>query len=505
MTNIITRSTVCFIKSETTENTPVAPAGATDAVSLLDGFSMTPSIEELQTTLLRGSIGAAKSIAGAEDPAVSLPGYLKGSGVEGTAPEWDLLAKAAFGNQKTAASQFATTGASSTTTLASTAASTNFIRGEALLIKDATNGYRIRHVHSFPTADSIALSFKVPTAPATSTNLGKAVTFFPANTGHPSLTIWLYLGNGGAVEMASGCRVTTLNIGADAGKIVTMDYALTGLGFYWDPIEITASTRFVDFTDDDGTFAAAVTAKFYKTPHDLAAAIQTAMNAANAGETHTVVYSNTTGKFTFTSTGTVLSLLWNTGTNTANTIATKVGFSAAADSTGTAAATGYTSASALTLTAPYTPTYDASDPIVAKNQEFMIGDQADYVCFEPSSIKFTLTDTKAIQGSICAESGRAGSTVTQREATMDVVALVSQYDADKMNRYLNNSDTRAQYSWGEKSGGNWVAGKCGGLYMATATVTKFEAVDLDGYVSMNLSIKCYVDANGNGEVYLATL
>ena len=39
------------------------------------------------------------------------------------------------------------------------------------------------------------------------------------------------------------------------------------------------------------------TAKIYKDPHELAQAIQDAMNAVSA-ETYTVVYSNTDGKYT---------------------------------------------------------------------------------------------------------------------------------------------------------------------------------------------------------------
>jgi hypothetical protein len=86
---------------------------------------------------------------------------------------------------------------------------------------------------------------------------------------------------------------------------------------------------------------------------------------------------------------------------------------------------------------------------------------------------------------------------------MEVTALLSQYDADKMRRYRANSDTRAQYSFGEKSGGNWVAGKCGLVYLATCTVGELDIADLDGYVSMTFTLRGYIDSSGNGEVYLS--
>lgn len=505
MTNIITRSTVAFIKQESTESTPVAPTAATDAVPLQNGFDMSPSYEQLTNEELRSSIGISKAQTGAENPTFNMSHYLKHSGTEGTAPAWRLLAKAAFGAEDVEGTEYSTTVGSTVTSLAITSASTNLIRGQSLLIKDPVNGYRIRCVDNFPTANTVSPSFQLPTgmAPATGVALGKAITYYPANTGHPSLTVWNYLGNGGAIQMMAGSRVTQLAINADAGQQVNMDLSLEGLVFYWDPVEITSSTRYIDFTDDDGTFAAAITVGWYKDPHDLAAAATTAMNAANSGETHTVTYSNTTGKYTFVSTGTVLTLKWNTGTNTANTAATKFGFTAAADSSGTAATTGYASTNAITLTAPYTATYDNSDPLIAKNQEVMIGNQTDYLCFDPSSVKFTLGLTRAVQGSICAVSGRVGSTITQREVTCEIVGLVSQYDADKMRRYRDNSDTRFQYSFGTKSGGNWVAGKSGALYMANSTVNGLDISDLDGYASMTITLKGYVNSSGDGEVYLS--
>lgn len=503
MTNITMRSTVAFLKEESVEGTPVVPAAGTDAVELQDGFDMSPSYEQLESEVIRASIGKSKSLTGSESPTFEMSHYLKGSGTQGTAPSWGLLAKSLFGAQDTEGTEYATTSGSTVTSLAITGALANLIRGQALLIKDPINGYRIRAVHSL-TTNAASPSFQLPTgmAPASGVNLGKAVTYYPANELHPSLTVWNYLGNGGAVQMMSGGRVTEMAITCEAGQLINADFSLEGLKYHFNPIEITSSTRYLDWTDDDGTFAAAVATGFYKDPHQLAEAIQTAMAAANPGETPTVTYNDSTGKFHIQTTGTVLTLKFATGANTANTIATKIGF-AVADESGTAATTGYDSDTAQTYAPPYTPSYDATDPIIAKNQEVMIGDQDDYICFDPSTCNITVTNTKADQMSVCAESGKKGSVITEREVTVEVTALLQKYDADKMRRYRANSDTRFQLSFGEKAGGNWVPGKAGCFYLATATVAELDLEDVDGFVAMSFTLRGYVDASGNGECYLS--
>jgi hypothetical protein len=94
------------------------------------------------------------------------------------------------------------------------------------------------------------------------------------------------------------------------------------------------------------------------------------MNAVTS-EVFTVTYSDSTGKFTITyANAATLSLLWNSGANTAQSIGTKLGFLVAADDTGSLT---YTSDNAQTLTASYVPSYDAVDPLIFKSAELFIG------------------------------------------------------------------------------------------------------------------------------------
>ena len=412
MANIQYKSSVLAIKVESTEGTPVVPTSGANAVALQEDFSMTPGIETQENNELRASIGKAKSIPGKETPSASLTHYLRHSGVEGQAPNFGPVLKSFFGTEVVAGTEYDTASGSTTTVIAfPSGEGTNFQRGQGLLLKDSANGYRIRAIHSM-SSDNATLGFKVPTAPASGVNTGKCVLYKPANTDHPSLTLWHYLGNGGGVQMMAGARAVSLDIEVNAGELINFKSDFEGLSYYYDPIEITSSTKYLDFTDDDGTFAAIIAPGYYKTPKALASAISAAMDAANSGETHTCTYSDTTGRFTIISTGTVLTLKWNTGSNTANTIATKIGFSAAGDSSGTAATTGYTSATAQDYAFSYTASYDNADPLAAKYQEVMIGDQTDYACFGASTVNITGKLTRATLDSICAESGVEASLIT---------------------------------------------------------------------------------------------
>jgi hypothetical protein len=237
-------------------------------------------------------------------------------------------------------------------------------------------------------------------------------------------------------------------------------------------------------------------------PMDLADALAAAMNASGTSETHTVVFSSTTGKFTIaTSTSTVLSLLWNTGTNAANSIGTKLGFSVAADDT---AATTYLADSALTYTAPHTPTFNANNPIVAKNNEVLFGDFDDYACFGANELSITIDGEKVDLLSICAESGKSGSLIVGRTVSVSLKASLAQHDVDKFHKYHSNLNVRFCYNLGEKSGGNWVAGSCASIYIPTATIKSYELVDNNGLVDLSMELGAYVES-GLGEIYINTL
>lgn len=498
MSSIATKSSVLAVKEETTEGVPVVPTLATDYIAIQPDAAMAPAFETLTNDELRASIGASKPILGLESPTFGMSHYLRASGTEGTAPNYRLFLKALFGTEVVQGTEYDTTAGSTVSVLnVGVGEGVNFRRGQPLLIKDATNGYRIRAVKSV-SGDALTLGFNVPTAPAAGVNLGEAISYHPANSGHPSLTLWHYLGNGGARQMMAGSRVVSMSATAEAGQLVNATYSLEGVGYYKNPIEITSSTDTLDF-DDGSARVATVPAGWYKDPVSLAAALETAMNAAGSSDTFTVTYSHTTGRFTIASDGASFELNWSTGPNTAQTIGAKLGFSVAADDTG---ALSYTSDNAQVLAAPHTPTYDDADPLSAKNHEVMLGDATDYVCFDASSISWEISTPKTNINSICSASGVKGSVINERTVTFSVTALLNQYDVKNFYKFANNQETSFQYSFGEKLGGNWIPGKCGAFYIPTATISSYEIADQDGLVVLNLELTAFVNGQGQDEVAL---
>ena len=313
------------------------------------------------------------------------------------------------------------------------------------------------------------------------------------------MTLWHFLGNQGAIQMMAGAKVTEGSFTFSAGELINAAYSLEGTGSFFDPIEVTATDTKLDFTDDSGTLVATITAKTYKHPADLASAIAQAMNDASP-ETYTVLYSNSTGKYTIaTSTSALFSLLWSSGANTANTIGDVIGFDIS-DDTGSL---NYDGDSAIDWSSPQNATFDTADPLVAKNNFFMVGDSTDNACFEASSVEITISNEKRDILDVCAESGKSGSIFNQRTATISITAVLEQNDADFFRRMQENDETKFQYNFGEKSGGNWVAGKSGCISSATAVVSSFEAPDDDGLIAANIELTTFVDTNGLGEIFIA--
>jgi len=496
---ISSKSSVASVKKETTEGTLVAATAATSFIPLQPDAAMAPNTETLTNDEIKSSIGASAPILGLEAPTFSLSHYVKHSGVEGQAPGYGPILESIFGATDTEATEYNTVASSTTSVIkVDTGEGAQFRRGQALLIKDPVNGYRIRAVESI-SGNDLTIGFNVPVAPGTGVNLGKAITYYPANTGHPTLSFFHYLGNPGAVQAISGARTVSASFSAEAGQLLNGTYSFEGVSYYFNPIEITSSTDTLDF-DDGSARTATVAAKWYKTPNELAEALEVAMNAAGSSDTFTVTYSKTTGKFTIASDGASFELNWNTGANTAQTIGTKLGFSVAADDTG---ALTYTSDNALTLTAPYTPSYDAADPLAAKNQEVMIGDATDYLCFGASSISIDLAASKTNITSICAETGVSGSVVNERTVEISFAALLEQYDSSLIHKYNEGDTVKFQYSFGQKSGGNWVAGKSGCFFAPTAKVSAFSVVDQDGLVAINATLTCFVNSSGDGEFFVS--
>lgn len=502
MAVIRNRDSVLAITVEATEGTPVAPSAAGEYLALQDDMTMSPNREVLTNAEMKSSIGPSKPINARETPNASMSHYLKHSGTEGTASELDEVLTAVFGTEEIESTEYNTVASSTVSVVkVDSGEGANFARGQGLLVKDAANGYSVRNVFSIST-DDLTLAFDLANAPGTGVDLGKAVFYSPADSGHQSLDLWHYLGNSGALQMMSGSRCTQFDFSVEPGSLINANFGFEGLKYHFNPIVIAAADIFIDWTDDQGTTAASITAKTYQDPHELADALAAAMNAQTT-ETLTVTYSNTTGKYTIACTGAVFSILWSSGSNTANTIGDQIGFVVGADDTG---ALTYTSDNAISFVAGQTPSYDSSTPLKGYYHEVLLGDSDDVTCLNSASVNFSMSTPRQAFDDICAESGFSNSIINERTVTVSIVALLEQYQADKFRKYREGEDTRFAMNVGIKDAqGNWNAGTVVNVFIPTGVITSFNLTDSEGLIALEMELQAYVDTSGNGEVYLNML
>lgn len=480
------RASIFAIKEETTAGTYVPPAAGSDFVPLRPGNELTYEPEQLESDELLNDIGAAKSFVGKEIVSGSHSAYLKHSGVEGQEPELGVLYESVMGTKAVASTEYDTVSSSTTTVLNVDAGEgVNFQAGQAVLVKNGA-GYAIRNVKSVST-DALTLNFALSAAPSSGVNLGKAVTYLAAAQGHPTFSTTKYLGNGFAKEVSAGNTVTEASFTMDANGFGEVSFSYEGTRYYFNPITITASNKYLDVTDDGGTIAVSVAEKIYKTPIELAYALQVALEAASA-ETYTVTFNSSTGKFTIASGSSVLTLLWNTGTNAANSIGTTLGFLVAANDTG---AVTYTSDSEQTYVAAYTPSYDNADAIIIKGAELFVGTQTDNICICAQSVSVTISKTVEDVDCICEESGILEKIPTARTVEMTVSAVLKKHDVSLLDALLKNTGISAMMNAGPKTSGNWVPGKCFNVTLPNCTVSSY-VTGGDSFISVELTLKGFV-------------
>lgn len=496
MTVGLTRASLYAVTKEVTPGEYVEPTLGSQFIPLRPGNSLTYEPEQLESDEVQNDIGASKSQTGKEAVSGSHSVYLKHSGVEGQEPEVGPFYESLLGSKYVPVSEYNTVAASTISLLkVGVDNGANFRQGQAVLVKKG-DGYKIRNIDSI-SDDDLTLNFNLDSAPGTGIGLGRSIVYLPVASGHPTLSTTKYLGNGFAKEISAGNAVTEASFTMDANGYGEVEFSFEGTKYLFNPIIITASSKFIDFTDDAGTFAASVAEGVYKTPVELADSLQAAMNAAST-EDYTVSFSSSTGKFTITSATTaVLSILWNTGTNAANSIGTKLGFLVAANDIG---ALTYTSDNEQSYAPSLTPSYDVADKIVMKDAELFIGSQLDNLCICAQSVSLTVVKEIEDVDCICEESGVSEKIPTGRTVSMEVTASMKKHDVALLDALLKNSGISAMINCGPKSGGNFVAGKCFNAYLQRCTVSSYTTTG-DSFIQVSMTLTGYVEGTKK-DIYL---
>jgi hypothetical protein len=237
--------------------------------------------------------------------------------------------------------------------------------------------------------------------------------------------------------------------------------------------------------------------RVYNNPLELVNALNAAFASATT-ETITVSYSNETGKFNIaTSTSSLLSLLWDSGANTANTIGATLGFDVSADDT---AALSYESDDAQDYSSAIAPTYDSADPIVVKAVEFYIGDDNNMMCRCATSATIQITKETEDVDCICEETGTKGKIATQRTVTVTAEIILDKHDVSLFKAMKDSDSLKVMLNLGEKTGGNYLAGKCFNFYLPNAGVTEFVPQG-ENFVVANVTVKGFTDGT-NKECFI---
>jgi hypothetical protein len=494
-----TRSSVFAFVEEVTEGTPEDPA-ASDFTVVREGASFSGAVNTVTSDELRNSIGASKSFVTSQAPTASIPKYLKPSGSEGVAPDYSILIESCLGAVDVNTTEY-TTAVGSTAGTSTTRANlkvtagveANFQKGQAVLIKDATNNYAVRNVWNGITSTNLPLSFNLGVAPATGIGLGKAVLYLPS-TSQPTYTSHMFqsaASTSAVHQMIAGCRTTAMNAEFTANELAAVTFEIGGIQYYINPIEISSLNKWIDFTDSVGTVSCQLALKFYATPIDLANEIASKMTAASSpsgGDVITCTWSNTTGKFTIASDGSVLSLLWNTGSHTANSAKTALGFSNS-DDTG---ALTYTSDTAQTYYPAVTPDFDSQPPQVVRDNMLELGTFADYLCVGGQALTISISTPKTDVPNWCAETGIDESVVLSREVTISGTLKFQKHDIQRFYNLINNVETQLAFVHGQKIAGNWVPGTIVSIFCPTCSVTSNTIADQDGYIVEQFEATAFV-------------
>ena len=493
------RSAVLAIKEETTEGKLELPTASTDFTALRQGFGVESSVETVESDELVNDIGASAGFVTRESPTATINKYFKHSGIEGTPPDYALLLRSSMGTQYINGTEYDTVAGSTAGDSASRAAivvdtgeGTNFRSGQAILLKDGANGYRIRNVEDV-SGDSLSLNYNVPNAPDAGVGLGKAVHYAPGADGHTTYSVHLYQSSQASkfYQAVTGCRTTSTAISFPVNALAEINFSVEGIEYFLNPVVVTATNNKIDFNEGGTSKVAVLAPGTYKSPLEFAKYVEGVLDAA-ADANILIGYDSKTGRFTVSGDGATLELEWSSGTNTAETAGALLGFDTSADSTG---ATTYTGTAARSLSPDVAPTYDDNDPTVVKNNELVIGGFDRFECRSSNNVSLTIATPKTDVEDICARSGVSGSVVLNREVTLSATLIFKEHEVGLFDDFIANKTTSIMFNHGPKSGGNWVSGRCVNVYMPNAKLTSHTISESDGIAVLDVEAKGFVSAD----------
>lgn len=234
-TGVILNNSILGIEEEVTEGTYVAPSGTGKYCQFLEGLDFTPSREIIDRALVDSSIGKETPRMGIKSAAGSIPVEFRANGTAGAEPDFGSLIKSALGNVRNATATTSKNASHSATEIEiENADISKFAVGDIVMVKES-GVYELRPISAIDTTPgscSITFPFALDGgAPANSVVVEAFRTYYPANTGHPSLSLSRYIGN--TIRQALiGARVTSMALeNFAAGQVASLNFGVEALNF----------------------------------------------------------------------------------------------------------------------------------------------------------------------------------------------------------------------------------------------------------------------------------
>ena len=495
------------------------PTNGSQFLAIQPDFSLAPNFTTTENVELKDDIMSGKNIVTGEAPTGTFSHYLTGSGTAGTPPEYGSIVQASFGGFRSLSTEQTLAAGSTTSVLKFTnaAGAASFKKGDACLVKDSTNGWSVRPVESVSGTD-VTLGFNLTSAPATGTKIGQFVTYFPMSDNIPVFDIWHYIGGGeSGVENIKDCRVTSMSLTANAKDLINCTFSFEGTQYRFNK-DFTQNFRLFAYNNkltvvntQGGTRTSTeveLTAQSYATGALLATEIQTKVSAITGLNSFRATFSN--NRFSFTSTAAYLFDFQaaNSVPEGAQTLADVLGFestdvSSTAPSTGTKAST-KDAAQYRDYGSGLTESYDDTDPVIARGQQIFIGDAADNICIDSSSVSVSVSTPKALITSICEESGNYRSLISGRSATVTVSAHLQDDDQRFFDKFQQGDTTQFALVAGKKTGtGQWKPGETWVVYGSPASITSWSVTSSNDVYMLDLELTCYSPGDGTGSIFLS--
>lgn len=491
-----TRSRVVYVKEEVTQGVAVEPTAGSDAIAILaDGFDFNGEKELVERNVLTSSIAQQIPRTGIKTATGSIGVEWKAKGVEGDAPETYPLFKSLLGYQATrTATTTKSTGNTASELQLEDADVVKYKVGDIVLVKEA-GAFHVSPIKTITTTPGAAkielLRAKEIGAFSNSVVISKALVSRGVNSGHSYLTVTSYLDDVVKYQSA-GCLVSSMSLeNFTVGQIPTLSFGLEGIT-YNESIEKYAATS-TSGTSPSTDISAGTDSSFnisldgqdpvlvtltglidLDNGADIAAEMQTQINAAVVSGSVTVAFTGGLYVITSTKKGAASSVVITDAltNNVADDL--KIGVLNGGVEVAGVNGNGLTAA------------FDQANPPIALGAcVFIDGEPIDV-----TECALTVENTVGQVTSTCNPNGIQSTRITQRAVSGNFTAYQNIEDVDMFDKFDNNVQFSLYLVAGIPSETAGEFKDVVAMYVPSAIITGKPVADADGIATLNVDFQC---------------